>query len=256
MKFLKLALTHASIAARQRALWVASALFALLSLSIMVQEEMPFAANDVFLLAFFAQMLVLLPPIAYAAVCSDVALAPAQLGIGEIERAAPVSAMQLTAARVAGTFAVVTLPSLVLLVFCGFGQLIHGNPWGPLQAVALFLLAVVPGSLFALAFSALAGTVLPRPLARLVAVLGWFGYLAVAVLVPETTPGGGTQIHLASDPVLQAFFGVSPMLDTVSTAAAVSPLIAVVSIVVKLTLVVALLAVASALARRRSFKRG
>lgn len=256
MRFLRLALTHARIAARQRAPWVASTLLAFLSLSIMVQEEMPFAASDAFLLAFFAQMLVLLLPIAYAAVCSDVALAPARLGIGEIERAAPISAAQLTAARVAGTFAVVSLPSLVLLVFCGFGQLAHGNPWGPLQAVALFMLAVVPGSLLALAFSALAGAVLPRPLARLAAVLGWFGYLAATVFVPETTPGGGTQIHLASDPVFQAFFGVSPMLDTVSSAAAATPLVAIASVFIKLALVVALLASASALARRRSFKRG
>lgn len=144
MRFLKLASTHARMAARQRALWVASALLALLSLSIMVQEEMPFATGNVFPLAFFAQMLALLPPIAYAAACTDLASAPSRLGIGEVESATPVPAALLAGARVAGTFAVVSLPSLVLLVFCGLGQLTHGNLWGPLQAVALFAFAVAP----------------------------------------------------------------------------------------------------------------
>lgn len=256
MRLLRMALTHARIAARQRSLWIASALLALLSLSVMVQEDMPFATSDVFLLAFFAQMLALLPPLAYAASCTDLAAAPSRLGIGEVESATPVSATQLTAARVLGTYVVVSLPSLVLLMLCGCGQLVHGNPWGPLQAAALFVLAVAPGSLLAMALSALTGTVLPRPLARLAAVLGWFGYLAITVFVPETTPGGGTMIHLASDPVLQAFFGVRPMLDTASTAAAATPLVALASIALKLVVTAALLVVASALARHRSFKRG
>lgn len=87
-------------------------------------------------------------------------------------------------------------------------------------------------------------------------MIGWFAFLAATVFVPETTAGGGTQVHLASDLVLQAFFGMSPMLDAATPAASATPVAAIASIALKLALVAALLAAAGAIARRRSFKRG
>lgn len=64
MRFPRLALAHARIAGRQRALWVVSALLALLSLSVMVNSAMPFETGNASDLAFLAQMLAFLPPLA------------------------------------------------------------------------------------------------------------------------------------------------------------------------------------------------
>ena len=152
-------------------------------------------------------MLAFLPPLACAAACTDLASAPSRLGVGEIEDAAPVAAATLTAARVAGAFAVFALPSFALLLFCGFGQLAHGNPGGPLQAAALFASVAAPAALLAMALSALVGTVLPKALARIVAAVGWLAALVPLSFVGEPTAGGGIQFHIAADPVCQAFFG-------------------------------------------------
>lgn len=256
MRFLKLALTHARIAGRQRGLWVAPALLALLSLSASVNSGMPYETDDVSDLALFAQMLALLPPIAYAAACVDLAAAPARLGLGEVEDASPVSAVRLAAARVAGTFAVVSLPSLLLLAFCGFGQFAHGNPLGPLQAVALFATTVAPAALLAMAIAALAGALLPRALSRIAGVVGWVAVLAITAFAGEPVAGGGMKIHLAASPVLQAFFGAGPMLDTSSSAAPAAPLAALVFLAGELAVMAALLSAASIIARRCSYKRG
>lgn len=256
MRFPRLALAHARIAGRQRALWVVSALLALLSLSVMVNSAMPFETGNASDLAFLAQMLAFLPPLACAAACTDLASAPSRLGVGEIEDAAPVAAVTLTAARVAGAFAVLALPSFALLLFCGFGQLAHGNPWGPLQAATLFASVAAPAALLAMALSALVGTVLPKALARIVAAVGWLAALVPLSFVGEPTAGGGIQFHIAADSVCQAFFGCPPLLDAVSAAAPATPLVAIALLVTKLALVAGLLVVASVIARHRSFKRG
>lgn len=256
MRFARLALAHARIAGRQRSLWVASALLALLALAVMVNTGMPFETGNVGDLAFYAQMLVLLPPVVYAAACTDLASAPARLGIGEVEDASPVLAVQLAGARVAGTLAVFALPSAVLLLICGCGQAAHGNPWGPLQALGLFAGVVVPAALLAMALSALAGAALPRVLARVAAVAGWCAVLLLTAFANEPTEGGGLRTHLVADPVCQAFFGSAPLLDHATTAASATPLQAVVLLAAKLALAAGLLVVASMLARRRSFRRG
>ena len=46
MRFPRLALAHARIAGRQRALWVVSALLALLSLYVMVNTAMPLETGN------------------------------------------------------------------------------------------------------------------------------------------------------------------------------------------------------------------
>lgn len=256
MRFARLAFVHARIAGRQRALWIAASLLALLSLLVTTNEGMPFETSDPSALAFFAQMLALLPPVVYAASCTDLAAAPTRLGIGEVEDAAPVPATVLVAARTAGLFAVATLPSLALLLLCGIGQLVHGNPAGPLQAVALFASVTAPAALLALAVSALAGALLPKVLARLAAVVGLFALLVPLSFAVEPVAAGGMKVHIAADPVCQAFFGCPPLLDAASAAAPATPLSALALLVLKLVLVAALLAAASALARRRAFRRG
>ena len=78
--------------------------------------------------------------------------------------------MELTVARVAGALAVMTSPSAALLLFCAAGQMLHGNVWAPLQAIVLFAGVVLPAAFVAAALSALAGSLLPRIVARIVSV--------------------------------------------------------------------------------------
>ena len=167
MRFLSLAVIHARMAARQRAIWVASLLLALLSMGVAVNTGLPFETGDVADLVFLAQMLAMLPPVAYAAAFTDLAAEPERLGISEVEASAPVRPMELTVARVAGALAVMTSPSAALLLFCAAGQMLHGNVWAPLQAIVLFAGVVLPAAFVAAALSALAGSLLPRIVARI-----------------------------------------------------------------------------------------
>ena len=94
MRFLSLAVIHARMAARQRAIWVASLLLALLSMGVAVNTGLPFETGDVADLVFLAQMLAMLPPVAYAAAFTDLAAEPERLGISEVEASAPVRPME------------------------------------------------------------------------------------------------------------------------------------------------------------------
>ena len=159
MRFLSLAVIHARMAARQRAIWVASLLLALLSMGVAVNTGLPFETGDVADLVFLAQILAMLPPVAYAAAFTDLAAEPERLGISEVEASAPVRPMELTVARVAGALAVMTSPSAALLLFCAAGQMLHGNVWAPLRAIVLFAGVVLPAAFVAAALS-LAGSLL------------------------------------------------------------------------------------------------
>ena len=121
MRFLSLSVIHARMAARQRAIRVASLLLALLSMGVAVNTGLPFETGDVADLVFLAQMLAMLPPVAYAAAFTDLAAEPERLGISEVEASAPVRPMELTVARVVGALAVMTSPSAALLLFCAAG---------------------------------------------------------------------------------------------------------------------------------------
>ena len=217
MRFLSLAVIHARMAARQRAIWVASLLLALLSMGVAVNTGLPFETGDVADLVFLAQMLAMLPPVAYAAA------EPERLGISEVEASAPVRPMELTVARVAGALAVMTSPSAALLLFCAAGQMLHGNVWAPLQAIVLFAGVVLPAAFVAAALSALAGSLLPRIVARIVSVAAWLGTLFACSFKGVPASGGGVQFHIASDPLAQAFFGSQPLLDYQGPAPAAAP---------------------------------
>ena len=121
--------------------------------------------------------------------------------------------MELTVARVAGALAVMTSPSAALLLFCAAGQMLHGNVWAPLQAIVLFAGVVLPAAFVAAALSALAGSLLPRIVARIVSVAAWLGTLFACSFKGVPASGGGVQFHIASDPLAQAFFGSQPLLD-------------------------------------------
>lgn len=255
MRFLSLAVIHARMAARQRAIWVASLLLALLSMGVAVNTGLPFETGDVADLVFLAQMLAMLPPVAYAAAFTDLAAEPERLGISEVEASAPVRPMELTVARVVGALAVMTSPSAALLLFCAAGQMLHGNVWAPLQAIVLFAGVVLPAAFVAAALSALAGSLLPRIVARIVSVAAWLGTLFACSFKGVPASGGGVQFHIASDPLAQAFFGSQPFLDYQGPAPAAAPFEALALLVFKFAVAAALLAAAAAVARRRSYRR-
>lgn len=256
MRFLELARTHFLIAARHRALWAVSAVLALLSLSITVNTGLAFESGNVVDLAFTAQMLAIITPIAYAAAFTDLASEPARLGIDEVEASASVPSAQLEVARVTGALSVMVLPSAAVLLFCGCGQMLHGNPWGIVQSMALFAGVVVPQALLAAALSSLAGSLLPRALARIAAVAVWCVALFATSFHGVAVQGGGTQFHIVSDAVCQAFFGCAPYLDYQGPATAATPFEALVLLVAKFALAAAVLAAASAIAKHRNLRRG
>ena len=234
MRFLALARTHFRLAARQRALWIVSLGLALLSITITVNPGLSFETDNPAALALTAQMLALMPPIAYAAAFTDLASESERLGISEIEASASVG----------------------VLLFCAGGQMLHGNVWALLQAVVLLAGVVLPAALVAAALSAFAGSLLPRALARIAAIVAWFGVLFLGVFVPTPTAGGGLRVHIAADPVAQVLFGSTPLLDSPESAVtAATPLEAIALLALKLAAAVALLAAAGAIARKRTYRR-
>ena len=254
MRFLALARTHFRLAARQRALWIVSLGLALLSITITVNPGLSFETDNPAALALTAQMLALMPPIAYAAAFTDLASESERLGISEIEASAPVPPFELVAARVAGALAAMALPSVGVLLFCAGGQMLHGNVWALLQAAVLLAGVVLPAALVAL--SAFAGSLLPRALARIAAIVAWFGVLFLGMFVPTPTAGGGLRVHIAADPVAQVLFGSTPLLDSPESAVtAATPLEAIALLGLKLAAAVALLAAAGAIARKRTYRR-
>ena len=222
MRFLSLAGTHFRLAARQRALWIVSFALALLSITITVNPGLSFETGNPTALALTAQMLALLPPIAYAAAFTDLAAEAERLGISEIEASAPVLSFELVAARVAGSLAAMALPSAGVLLFCAGGQMLHGNAWAMPQAAFLLIGIVLPSALIAASLSAFAGSFLPRAFARIAAIVAWIGVLFLTVFVPTPTAGGGLRVHIAANPVAQAFFGSTPLLDSPESAATVA----------------------------------
>lgn len=256
MRFFCLARAHFRMAARQRALWIVSSALALLSMAITVNDGLPFETGDAADLVFLAQVLAMLPPVVYAAAFTDLVAQPERLGVSEVEASAPVSSVALSAARVTGALAVMTLPSAAVLLFCAVGQMLHSNAWALPQAIVLLAGVVLPSAALAAALSALAGALLPRALARIAAVVAWCGALfAFSFRGVPVDGGGGFQVHIVADPICQAFFGSSPFLDYQGPAAAATPLEAAALLALKLAVAVAFLALSGAIARKRTYRR-
>jgi len=96
---------------------------------------------------------------------------------------------------------------------------------------------------------------LPRAVARIVAIVAWLGVLFLTVFVPVSPEPGSLRLHIAADPLAQAFFGSTPLLDYPESAAvSASPFEALALLVFKFAVAAALLAAAAAVARRRSYR--
>lgn len=248
MRLLRLAHTHARIVGRQKALWLATLpLTAFGTLLALASPQAPHTRNVVDL-AHAGQWIGIFSGIAFAAVFADFFTAPTRLGMPEVEACAPVTPLTLRAARLLGAFAVVITPALVVLLGLGIWQTIEGDPWSIPGALGVTATIVAPMALIAMALSGLAGTLLPRAVSRIVAVLVWFWLWLYTPLLPILTLNG-TILSVIGDPVAEGYFGSTgfypPPLGVEST-----PVTATLSLLWQLVLVVALLAAGSVLAER------
>ena len=243
VRFGELVRVHARTARRQRSLWYATVPLTLLAVLLSVDAPAAPGTGGIDDLVFVARVMGTLIGIAYAAAFTGLLVAPARLGVDELELSTPVGTTTLGAARVLGTFAVVMVPPLVVLVGVGLVQTVGGS-WTGLPAALLVAVAMeVPTVLCALAVS-----VLPQALARVVAVLTWL-YLTMTtptIPVPGVT---GTVLGVVGEGfaslVSPRFFWVNGPLAT-----APGPVVAAVSLLWQLALVLTCLVVGSRLAGR------
>ena len=129
MTVLALARTHSKVARRQKALWfTAIPLTAFATLLAVISPARP-GTGGIEDLAFSAQLIVMFTGVAYAAAFADFFTAPSRLGTNELEASTPVRPLALHTARILGTFGVVVIPALAVLLLMGVVQTLSGHPW-------------------------------------------------------------------------------------------------------------------------------
>lgn len=114
------------------------------------------------------------------------------LGLTELLSSTPASASWRMAGTLVGALtaalAPVTAAFLLVSVVVGFAD---GEPTAPLWAVADLVLIVLPGALLLSVFAAALALFMPLPLARVIAVIGWFWATVFSTrLIPLPTPTG------------------------------------------------------------------
>lgn len=250
MRLAGLARAHARMARRQRMLWFTVIPLTALALSIGLGSPKAPGTGGVEDLAFTGQILAVFTGVAYTAAFADLFTTPTKLGMHEVEAAAPIAAIVLRITRVLGAFAVVTFPSLVVLVVMAAVQAAAGNPQSLPGAVAVTVSIVAPAALIALAMSGLAGVLLPRAMSRIVAVIAWFPVVFSSPLLPVPTVNG-TIFNVVGDAVITGYFHTDPFYEATGrfafdgTAAD-----ATLSLLLQLAAIVALLVTGSTLADR------
>lgn len=250
MRFLALTRAHSTIARRQKALWFAVVpltTFAVLLGIISPQAPHTGGSED---LAFYAKFIAIFNGIAYSAAFSDFFTGSARLGMDELEASTPVPSTLLRAARVAGAFTVVFVPSLAVLLVIGIMQATAGHFLSPIIAIAVALTIVAPAALIAMTVSGLAGAVLPRMISRIAAIIVWFWLVFSTPLIPVPTLNG-TIFGVIGDSVGAGYFGTEPIYAPTSAQAfASSPLAATISLAWQVVLIVSLLIIGSWVADR------
>ena len=257
MNFFRIARVHARNARRQSALWIVSILLTLLAFGIacIAAPDLASSRGTQVDLAFLGQMLGLVPAIAYAAAFTDLASAPAKLGIMEVEDSTPILPAKLLAARAAGMLSVALWPSAAVLLVCGFLQAAGGFQ-SVLIALAVFAAIVVPCAFLATALSALIGSLLPRALARITAVTIWCAVVCFTTFAPMPV-GNRSKMGVVTDAICQGFFGCQPVIDLdVAKGIVYTPFDAILLLVLRMVLALAFIAAAAFISRRRSFRRG
>ncbi|AOS62210.1 hypothetical protein [Actinoalloteichus hymeniacidonis] len=251
MTLISLTRTHSRVARRQSALWFTTVpLTAFATLLAVVSPGRP-GTGGIEDLAFAGQIIAIFTGIAYAAAFADFFTVSARFGMHEIEAATSVPQALLRTARVLGAFTVVIAPSLVVLLTMGLVQMIGGRPWSLPGALAVTATVVAPAALIATALSGVAGALLPKALARIVAVLAWFLLVFSSPLLPIPTPNG-TVFSVVGDAIVTGWFGAGPIYAASSGPLAFdgTSLGATVSLILRLVIVVALLLAGAWLAER------
>jgi ABC-2 type transport system permease protein len=252
MRILALARTHSRVARRQKALWFAAIpLTVFATLLAIISSAWP-GTGGTEDLAFTAQLLVVFTGVAYAAAFAGFFTSTLRLGMDELEASTPVATLVVRAARILGTFSVVVLPALTVLLVMGVVQTVSGHLWSIPLAVAVVVTIIAPGILIAVSLSGLMGAILPHALGRIAGVLVWFFLIFSSPLLPLPTPNG-TIFTVTGDAVASGYFGTAPIYPpagylafdgTVWTATA--------SLLTELVLILVMLAAASVLAARRA----
>lgn len=243
--------THARIARRQKALWIA--VVPLTTFAILLAFTSPAAPRtggpaD---LAFTGQMIALFTGVAYAAAFSDFFAARDRAGMHEVEASTPTRPLALRGARVLGTFAMIVVPSLVALLAWAVWQSINSQPFAVLAALAVTVTILTPAGLIAMSLSALLGAMLPRGFARIAAVLVWLWLAFSTPLIPLPSLNG-TVLNVVGDYTVAGFFGGRPIYDPSGPLGpAPTSWLAVVSLLWQLVLILALLTAGSRLADAR-----
>lgn len=250
MRVLALPRAHSKIARRQKALWFA--VLPLTAFAVLLSVISPAAphtggSED---LAFTAKIIAIFTGIAYSAAFSDLFTASVRLGMHELEASTPVNAAVLRAARVTGAFTVVFTPSLAVLLAVGISQVTAGHVLSPLVAVAVSLTIVAPATLIAMTISGLAGTVLPRAIGRIAAVMIWFWLVFSSPMLPVPTLNGSF-LGVIGDTVGAGYFGAEPIYaPSGALGLASTPVAATMSLIWQMALIVTLLTIGSWIADR------
>lgn len=250
MNVIALPLTHSKIARRHKALWftvLPLTAFAVLLSAISPAAPRTGGSED---LAFTAKIIAIFTGIAYSAAFDDFFTVSARLGMSELEASTPVHAAILRTARVIGAFTVVFTPSLAILLLVGVKQAISGHVLSPFIAIAVSLTIVAPAALIAMAISGLTGTVLPRAIGRITAVMIWFWLVFSSPMLPVPTLNGSF-LGVIGDTVGAGYFGAEPIYSpSGALGLASSPQAATISLIWEVVLIVLLLALGSWIADR------
>lgn len=257
MSFFQLARIYARIARRQSALWAVSILLTLIAVGIalIAAPDLASPRGSQVDLAFLGQMLGLVPAIAYAAAFTDLASAPARLGIVEVEDSTPVTPVKLLAARAAGMLSVMLWPSAAALVVCALLQSAGGFQ-SILIALAVFAAIVAPLAFLSAALSAFVGSLLPQALARIASVVIWCAVVCFTTFAPMPVGASRSKMGVVTDAICQGFFGCRPVIDLdVMGGSSYTALDAMLLLILRIGLAAALVAAAALISRKRSFQR-
>lgn len=210
MKFFALVNTHLKITWRQKSVWFTVIPLTAFATLLAVTSPAHPTTKGVESLVFSAQLILIFTGIAYSAAFANFFTTSLKLGTQELEAAAPVGVLTVRSARIIGTFSVIIMPALVVLLIMSIIQTGSGNLLSIPAALAVTATIIAPGFLLAMSLSAFLGAILPNTVGRIVGVLIWFFLTFSSPLIPLPTPNG-TVLSVVADPVATGYFGASPI---------------------------------------------
>ncbi len=164
------------MAARSRATWVAVVpllMFVVIALLLPGSNQAVLSpAQRIANLALFINVIVL---IGVCVAMTGKLMHVHRLGLEEALRALPARpAIRLLGGLAGSLSAMLLAPAMVLLLAGMLSAVKESDPGLVLSAIAAFLVIVMPAAAFGAVASALAGLLMPVPLARVLSVAGWY----------------------------------------------------------------------------------